>query len=216
MLETDNLCCVRGERTLFAGLRIRVEGGNCLQVAGENGAGKSSLLRILVGLLAPAAGEVRWNGEPIGRLREAYWETLAYVGHLNGIKDDLSALENLMVSAALAGTPAPASEALAALERVGLASRADLATRQLSQGQKRRVAIARLCLAPRARLWILDEPFNALDTQGIEVVAAMIAQHVERGGLVVLTSHLQVGLPAGAQWLQLGGERTAAAIRGDG
>jgi len=209
MLEATDLSCVRGERTLFAGFALRIEPGECVQVGGANGAGKTSLLRILCGLLAPAAGDVRWGGRSIRALREDYWGALAYVGHLNGIKDDLTAIENTRFAARLAG--GDPAEAGAALARLGLAGREALPARVLSQGQKRRVALSRLLLAPRARLWILDEPFTALDTAGVQTVAAMIDAHCTGGGIAVLTSHTQDGLGERVRRVTLaGGEPESA------
>jgi len=203
MLETADLCCVRGKRTLFDRLSWRAAPGTCVLVAGENGAGKTSLLRILTTQLAPDRGEVRWDGREIRALGEAFRARLAWVGHLNGIKDDLSALENLQLAAALAGQPASVVDATAALARLGLAGRARAAARQLSQGQKRRVALARLCLAAAAPLWILDEPFNALDASGVAIMLALIAEHTARGGIVVLTTHLEVTAALAPQRLDL-------------
>src|SRR5215831_13304253 len=144
MLETIDLECERGDRLLFSGLALRVAPGACLHVAGENGSGKTSLLRILCGLMMPSAGTVCWQGESIRRLREAYWEQLAYVGHLNGVKDDLTAAENVHISAAIAGWPADDAQVAAALAGFGLAGFEDRPARTLSQGQRRRVALARL------------------------------------------------------------------------
>jgi heme exporter protein A len=203
MLETLDLECQRGERLLFSALAFAVRPGHCLHVAGENGAGKTSLLRILCGLLSPTHGEVRWNGENIRRLREDYWQTLAYVGHLNGVKDDLTALENVRFAAALAGHPADDAAVRGALAEVGLAGFESSQARFLSQGQRRRIALARLFLARSARLWVLDEPFTALDVRGVAALSTLIGAQLERGGIVVLTTHQEVPLPGPVQRLEL-------------
>lgn len=195
MLEVSGLECVRGERRLFAGVGFRLDGGELLSLQGRNGSGKTSLLRMLCGLSPAADGEIRWRGEAIGRLGDDYRRELCYLGHHNAIKDELSPLENLLASAHLAGESLDAGEALDALERVGLAGREDLACRYLSQGQRRRVALARLCHERRA-LWLLDEPYVALDAAAIELVAGLIGAHLQRGGLAVLTTHQPVAVAA--------------------
>ncbi len=205
MLQAIDVQCVRGERCLFSGVELLLGPGDCLHVAGANGAGKTSLLRILAGLLAPTHGSVRWKGADIAGAREEFGADMAFVGHLNGSKDDLTALENVRFEAALRGADAGAPVALAALERLGLADYADVAVRHLSQGQKRRVALARLCGAAPAPLWILDEPFNALDTDAVDGLYALIERHLAQGGMVVLTAHQAVRLPQGARRLDLGG-----------
>jgi heme exporter protein A len=209
MLETIDLECTRGERLLFSALALRVEPGRCLHVAGENGAGKTSLLRILCGLLAPTHGEVRWNGTAIRRLREDYWQQLAYVGHLNGVKDELTALENVRFAAALAGHPAGEDGAKQALAAIGLAGFELAQARSLSQGQRRRIALARLFLARAAKLWILDEPFTALDVRGVAALAALIGEQLAGGGTVVLTTHQEVPLAGPLQRLELRAETAA-------
>jgi heme exporter protein A len=203
MLESIDLECTRGERLLFSGLAFSVEAGHCLHVAGENGAGKTSLLRILCGLLPPTQGEIRWGGEDIRRLREDYWQLIAYVGHLNGVKDELTALENVRFAAALAGQPAREEVARHALDAVGLAGFENSQARSLSQGQRRRIALARLFLAREARLWILDEPFTALDVRGVAALSTLIGEQLERGGIVVLTTHQEVPMPGRVRRLEL-------------
>jgi heme exporter protein A len=203
MLETIDLECTRGERQLFAGLALRVEAGVCLHVAGENGAGKTSLLRILCGLLSATAGNVLWEGEDIRKLREDYWHLLAYVGHLNGVKDDLTALENVRFAAALAGHPTEEAGARHALGAVGLGGFEASQARFLSQGQRRRIGLARLFLAREAKLWILDEPFTALDVRGVAALSTLIGEQLDRGSIVVLTTHQDVPLPGRVQRLDL-------------
>lgn len=197
MLEASNLECIRGERSLFAGVGFRLAAGEMLYLQGANGSGKTSLMRILCGLAHPAAGEVCWRGEPIGKLGEDYRRELCYLGHHNAIKEELTPLENLLAAAHLADETLDEGAALDALELVGLAGREELACRYLSQGQKRRVALARLVNERRA-LWILDEPYVALDTAAVALVASLIGAHLQRGGLVVLTTHQAVPVAAGA------------------
>jgi heme exporter protein A len=209
MLEAIDLECQRGERLLFAALSFRVEAGTCLHVAGENGAGKTSLLRIVCGLLAPTAGEVRWRGEPTRRLREAFCDELAYVGHLNGVKDDLTAAENVRFAAAIAGRPWSHDAVRDALRALGLAGFEDRPARTLSQGQRRRVALARLHFAAAAPLWVLDEPYTALDTRGVAALNALLGAHLARGGIVVLTTHQAVELPGRVQRLELAAREPA-------
>ena len=197
MLEASNLECIRGERSLFAGVGFRLAAGEMLYLQGANGSGKTSLMRILCGLAHPAAGEVRWRGEPIGKLGEDYRRELCYLCHHNAIKEELTPLENLLAAAHLADEELDEGAALDALELVGLAGREELACRYLSQGQKRRVALARL-VNERRVLWILDEPYVALDAAAVELVAGLIGAHLQRGGLVVLTTHQAVPVAAGA------------------
>ena len=196
MLEADNLECVRGERRLFAGLGFRLEAGELLYLQGRNGAGKTSLLRMIIGLLPPETGEIRWKGEPIRRAGESFRADLCYLGHLNAIKEELTPLENLLAAARLAGEDLSEDDALDALEQVGLAGREDLACKYLSQGQKRRVALARL-VKERRPLWVLDEPFVALDVAAVAWLAGLISAHLQRGGLAVMTTHQRVDIPAG-------------------
>ncbi len=203
MLQAIDLECQRGERLLFTGLSFDVEAGTCLHVAGPNGAGKTSLQRILCGLLAPAAGEIRFRGENIRKLREEYWQALAYVGHLNGVKDDLTVEENVFYAAGLAGRRAPRDALRLALDNVGLAGFEAQLARHLSQGQKRRVALARLFLAADAQVWVLDEPFTALDVRGVAALSALIAEHLRRDGVVVLTTHQDVPIDGRVEKLTL-------------
>jgi heme exporter protein A len=203
LLQGRSLACVRGERSLFHGLDLDLGAGECLHVTGPNGAGKTSLLRILAGLLAPTEGSVLWRGADIRRSREEYGTELAFVGHLNGIKDELTPVENLQLLAGVRGQPA--SQAQAALAAYGLESCAQLPVRHLSQGQRRRVALARLAAMPAA-LWILDEPFNALDVGSVRTLHDAMAAHRDRGGMAILTAHQDIELPAGTRCLQMTGE----------
>lgn len=204
MLTTTELSCVRGDRRLFSGLGFTLEAGGRLHVGGENGVGKTSLLRILCGLSPADAGEIRWEGETIGELGDEYRKAVLYLGHHNALKEELTALENLQTAAALAGVAVDEARGLELLGRVGLAGREELPVRFLSQGQKRRVALARLLWSP-APLWVLDEPFVALDVAAVSWLAQIIGAHVAAGGMAILTSHQDVEIPGGvARMLRIG------------
>ncbi|WP_291994374.1 cytochrome c biogenesis heme-transporting ATPase CcmA [Candidatus Accumulibacter sp. ACC003] len=196
MLEASNLECVRGERRLFADLSFRLAAGEMLYLQGSNGSGKTSLLRMLCALTPAASGDIRWRGRAIGKLGEEFRSELCYLGHLNAIKEELTPLENLLLAAQLAQESLDHDAALDALELVGLLGREDLPCRYLSQGQKRRAALARLVNERRA-LWVLDEPYVALDAAAVELVAGLIGAHLQRGGLAVLTTHQAVPVTAG-------------------
>jgi len=196
MLTATGLSCVRGERRLFAGLDLAVGPGEWLHVQGENGAGKTSLLRILSSLSPPADGEIRWRGEPIKELAEEYRREMLFLGHHGAVKEDLTPFENLMISARLDGAALDAATALTALARFGLRGREDLSVRFLSAGQKRRVLLARLAVR-QARLWILDEPFTALDVKAVDMLSGLIETHLAGGGMAILTSHQSMPLPNG-------------------
>ena len=190
-LDARGLACSRGAVTLFRDVSFRIERGEWVAVRGPNGSGKTTLLRCVAGLTRADAGEV---------LREG---GIAYSGHLAGIKDDLSAEENLRSSLALAGACADAGQARAALDEVGLLRRSALPSRRLSAGQRRRIGLARLMLDP-APIWILDEPLTALDDDGQAIFARTLARHLERGGLALVATHQDVAL-APARLLRLGG-----------
>lgn len=194
-LAADRLGCVRGERELFRDVSFAVAPGELLRVRGPNGSGKTSLLRILCGLASPESGEVRWNGRPIGASRDEFHRDLAWVGHLPGAKDELTPVENLRTAAALADQTCDADDCIAALDAFGIADLADLPLRHLSAGQRRRVALARLALADAVPLWILDEPFTALDGAAVERLAALVGAHVSAGRIAVMTTHMEVGIP---------------------
>ncbi|MBK5964522.1 heme ABC exporter ATP-binding protein CcmA [Thiocystis minor] len=196
MLEVTKLECRRGDRRLFSNLDFALGTGTLLHVRGRNGSGKTTLLRTLCGLFTPDAGDIRWQGESIRRLGEDYRRDLLYFGHLNGIKGDLTGIENLAVAATLDGDDVDRPAIWAALGRIGLAGFEDLPTRMLSQGQKKRVALARLILT-RSKLWVLDEPFTALDVDAVILLQSLISAHVEAGGLAVLTTHQEVPLTSG-------------------
>jgi len=198
MLKATDLACVRGDRHLFANVGFSLEPGGRLHVTGENGSGKTSLLRILCGLSPPEAGEIHWQGTPIRSLGDEYRKAVLYLGHHNAIKEELTALENLRTTAALAGIAVTEEEGIGVLERVGLAGREHLPVRVLSQGQKRRVALSRLLWTP-APLWILDEPFVALDVAAVAGLAEIVGEHLDRGGMAILTSHQEVNIASGVE-----------------
>ena len=162
ILEVCGLTCERGERTLFRNLSFAVKPGTLVRIAGSNGAGKTTLLRLMTGLMRPVEGEVRWRGVPVEKAAQDFWRELCYIGHRNGVKDDLSVLENVMINANVAAVPVTENAALDALDAVGLADFVDVPAGQLSQGQRRRVALARLWLSRSVTLWVLDEPFLSL------------------------------------------------------
>lgn len=187
-LSAHDLECARGDRTLFTGLGFELAAGELLLVQGGNGQGKTSLLRLLTGLSGPVAGEVRWRGQAIQAAREAYHRDMIYLGHANGIKEDLTPLENLRFQAGLSGRDFDAALAEQTLRKLGLARCLDLPTRVLSFGQRRRVALAGL-LTAGALLWILDEPLTGLDVHGVALVESLLREHLNRGGMVVMTTH---------------------------
>ena len=188
--EAVDLECVRDDRTLFSGLCFSVTGGQALVLEGQNGSGKTSLLRILCGIRLPDAGSVIWSGKDIFELGPEFHEHIAYLGHKDGNKLDLSPQENLRMARGLgkARENLPLEEAL---DRVGLYGFEDVPTRNLSAGQQRRLAIARL-LITEARLWILDEPFTSLDRQGIEIVEGLFDRHLAGGGMAAMTTHHRI------------------------
>lgn len=194
LIEARELCCVRGERELFSGLSLIVSAGECLHVRGENGVGKTSLLRLLTGLSRPESGEIFWNGQLITLEPSTYHRDLLFLGHRDALKEDLTALENIELYAALDDVALAHDKALAALWRFGLRGRENLPVHCLSAGQKRRVLMARM-LTRQARLWILDEPFNALDVHAVQELEHLIAEHLQQAGLVILTSHQAVNIP---------------------
>ena len=192
MLEASDLECERGGRRLFRALTFSVNSGEIVRVAGANGSGKTSLLRILCGLLTPSAGEVRWNGARIQSLKEEYARHLLYLGHAPAVKDELTGAENLRVACVLAGLSTTAEQRRDALARFGVPG--DKPVRQLSQGQRRRAALARLSVSWQAPLWLLDEPFTALDAAAAELTRTLLGEHAQRGGSVVYSTHQDAGL----------------------
>ena len=192
-LAARSLACRRGRRLLFRGLGLRLEGGSITWLRGANGSGKTSLMRILAGLSMPAEGAVTWNGQCLQQAGPAS-AGIVYIGHANALKDDLTLTEAVAFMARLHGIGAAAPRARDALDRLGLASRRDALVRTLSQGQRRRGALARLTLDAEPRVWILDEPFDALDHDSVTLLSGLIDAHAARGGTVLLTSHQPVPL----------------------
>ena len=192
MLEVTDLACLRGDRMLFAEVSLTVASGELVRIAGPNGVGKTSLLRLLCGLAVPEHGVVRWKGERIERSRDAFHREVLYLGHAAALNDLLTPHENLRFAAATHGHPTEAARCDAALARIGLEAQRDLPAKVLSQGQRRRVGLARLYLSEDVPLWILDEPFTALDVDAVKDLAAWLDAHCARGGAVVMTTHQDV------------------------
>jgi heme exporter protein A len=202
LLQVVDVSCERGGRQLFKPVSFALSAGTALHLEGDNGAGKTTLLRSLSGLSALSQGEVLWRGVPSHAAASGFKRELLYLGHALGLKDELTALENVQLNAALAGQTINREKALQALATQGLKSRAHLPLRVLSQGQKRRVALARLQVA-QAKLWLLDEPFVALDTDAVKALQLLLQQHVAQGGALVFTSHQAVDLGAVVQTARL-------------
>jgi heme exporter protein A len=202
LLEGAGLRCIRGDTLVFDGLDFSVNSGQCLHVRGANGSGKTSLLRILAGLASPAQGVLLWNARPLRGHESVYRRQLVYHGHQPALKDDLSAAENLTIAAHLAGFCAKPPQIAHALESFGLKTKAQFPVRYLSAGQKRRVSLARLALGHDSTVWVLDEPFNALDQGAIHQLHQLINGHLSRGGLAILTSHQDIAVDS-AQVLSL-------------
>jgi len=188
MLEIRNLACTRGDHLLFSDLNFTLSAGEILQVQGVNGSGKTTLLRTLCGLVVPTAGQIDWHGKKIRDLGEEYYAEMIYLGHLNAIKDELNALENLQINAGLAGCEVNDGQIRAALHRMGLRGRETLPVKALSQGQSRRVALARLLIG-HFPLWILDEPLTALDIGAVGLIQDLIGEHLANNGMVIYTTH---------------------------
>jgi len=210
MLRVSNLSCSRGNKPLFADVSFELNAGQALHLEGDNGVGKTSLLRIVCGLSPADAGEVCWHDKTIQKNAAAFRSSLFHLGHGLSLKEELTALENLMSDAAVSGRTLSEAQAMVALVRMGLRGREHLPLRVMSQGQKRRTALARL-LASQAPLWVLDEPFVALDVKAVDGLRGLLAEHVANGGMVLFTSHQPVvlipsnGLPMDVQTYQLKG-----------
>ncbi len=190
MIEAQNIAIARGTQKLFQNLNFKVQAGEILHIEGENGAGKSTLLRVLLGLCPPDSGQILWHNTPLKRAQN-FKENLCYIAHSNAIKEELTPLENLTMNARIAGINLPLKEAVEALDAVQLKNRAYLPAKFLSQGQKRRVALARLFFDSRP-LWVLDEPFVALDSKALEWLVGKINQHLEKNGALIFTSHQRI------------------------
>jgi heme exporter protein A len=198
-LDLRNVACERGGRRLFSGLTQSIHAGQLLRVQGDNGTGKTSLLRMICGLMEPIEGQLLWRGQKTSALREELGRELIYLGHAAALKDELSPLENLLTACLLAGQPATEHEANRALAAAGLRGHERTPSRKLSQGQRKRSALARLLLAQTSSstqmpLWVLDEPFNSLDATATAWLVGLIKTQLQQGGIVVLTSHQTVAL----------------------
>ena len=193
MFSVSNLSCSRGDKRLFSGVSFALQPGEWLHLEGDNGVGKTSLLRLACGLSALEQGEIQWQGQPVSSTIDEFRANLAYLGHQLALKEDLTPLENLRADTAIAGRTLSLADAKAALAQLGLKGREHLPVRVLSQGQKRRTALARL-LVSSAPLWILDEPFVALDAAAQKVLSEVINGHLNRQGMVLFTSHQMVTL----------------------
>ena len=201
-LQVMNASCERGGRPLFAPVSFSLTPGQALHLQGDNGAGKTSLLRALCGLSPLSQGQLSWCGQPLPQSRSFFLQQVFYLGHALGLKDELSALENLQAAAAIAGQPLNTSAAATALKTQGLSTRMQLPLRVLSQGQKRRVALARLQVST-ARLWLLDEPMVALDSAAQQALTALLQSHISQGGMLLFTSHQPLALSDRVQTLRL-------------
>lgn len=190
-LSVDSLSCIRDDRVLFESLDFSIQNGQVLLIEGHNGSGKTSLLRILCGFHRAEQGTVLWCDKPVTRYSDEYYQNIAYVSHKNGLKDDLTVEENLVFNCNLMGVSQDSIEQV--LLKTGLMEQVDLLARQLSAGQKRRLALARLLVTP-CPLWILDEPFTSLDKDSIAVFESILQQHVKDDGLLILTAHHDVDL----------------------
>lgn len=184
---------MRGDRRLFSGLNFSLSPGTFLQLTGPNGSGKTSLLRIVCGLLAPAEGEVRWHGANIRSLGEDYFTFTSYLGHRHGIKDELTGIENLRISNALNGIEISEPRARSVLATMGLGGRESLPVRLLSEGQRRRVALARLIVCGTT-LWLLDEVLTSLDKTAIALIRSLIEEHLANGGIAIVATHQEFEL----------------------
>ena len=207
MLLARDLRLERGSRAIISNLSFSVESGQALVLRGSNGSGKTSLLRILAGLTLPDTGYVAWRGETMKALSATWRNATLYLGHTNALKEDFSATENLRDALLIDGLNVAQPAQLSALEKVGLLDRRNVLARRLSQGQKRRVGLARLVLAlshrPYKALWLLDEPTNALDDAGVSLFIGLISAHLDRGGVACIATHLTLNLASPVKELNL-------------
>ncbi|MDA8390383.1 MAG: cytochrome c biogenesis heme-transporting ATPase CcmA [Gammaproteobacteria bacterium] len=195
MFSVRALSCARGDRVLFGGVSFELHAGEALHIRGPNGHGKTTLLRALCGLGRPLRGDIRWRGERVRDLGDEFYAVLAYLGHLNGLRDELTAAENVWTYARIhGGADCDGKTVRAALARVGLAAAAGRPARHMSQGQKRRLALACLLVVDRP-LWLLDEPFTALDVASVGALVSLIEEHLHGGGVALIVSHQAFDLP---------------------
>lgn len=196
-LHLKSISCTRGYRDLFTNLEFELCPGQVLRVEGKNGSGKTSLLRIMAGLAQPLEGEVLWQGRKIHHAESDYFQNLLFLGHRAAIKFELTPIENLCMAKSLHGSKTE-NGIEEALYQVGLYGFEDIPCAQLSAGQKRRVALAQLFLS-RAKCWILDEPYTSLDVNAVSMLEGLFAKHLINGGILVITSHQPITIPAGEQ-----------------
>lgn len=206
-LRGSGLRLERGSRTVIDNISFSIASGHALILRGTNGSGKTSLLRMLAGLTLPDAGAVWWNGEPLKALSTTWRNVALYLGHNNALKDDFTAHENLVDALSIDGISIAPSTQLEALEKVGLIERRHVLARRLSQGQKRRIGLARLWLAlshaHHKPLWLLDEPTNALDSDGVLLFTDLIGGHLGRGGIACIATHLALDIASRATEMNL-------------
>lgn len=203
LLRVESLTGIRGTEKLFQGICFDLRPGQVVWLRGANGSGKTTLLRMLTGISVPEVGDILWNGEALAE-SAAFRRQLVYLGHSNGLKDDLTALEALHFLTKVHGRSADALALNEALQKMGVFHRRHLPVRMLSQGQKKRVALARLVLETQPGVWVLDEPFDSLDDSGVAVVTQLLKVHLGRGGRVILTSHIPLQIEGvDVQTLQL-------------
>ncbi|MCE8003929.1 cytochrome c biogenesis heme-transporting ATPase CcmA [Billgrantia ethanolica] len=203
-LQAQSLACERDDRWLFRDLDLDIRAGEIVRVEGPNGSGKTTLLKILSGQLADYEGELFWSERPMRETRESFLANLLYLGHAPGVKAALTPLENLAWYQALSGEAPSETARFRALEEVGLVGFEDVPAGQLSAGQQRRVALARLTLTPRA-LWVLDEPFTAIDRDGVAALERRLVEHARSGGCVLVTTHHELTPCAELRRIRLGG-----------
>ena len=202
MLEVNNLSCKRGHRILWQDISFHLQAGQCLRINGANGAGKSTLLRVIAGLTSAQSGEVRWQGQILSYDREAFHMQIRYLGHTVALKDDLNALENLLFLSQLVGQKVSQQDVLEALAYWNMEKLAYLPVGSMSQGQRQRVALSRLSIGQAAAMWILDEPWNSLDTVGVSQLNERLDQYILAGGIAIITSHQEVNLQGSSKFLQ--------------
>ncbi|MEO8402050.1 MAG: cytochrome c biogenesis heme-transporting ATPase CcmA [Gammaproteobacteria bacterium] len=201
-LILDHISFERDNHLLFSNIHCVLQAGDIVQIRGANGCGKSTLLRIVAGFIEPSSGALWWQNKLISQQKDQYWQQLCFVGHQNGIKPYLTVRENLLLNSALLHQPLPKHKLDSVLDRVGLLPLKKMQTQQLSAGQARRLALARLLISP-ARLWILDEPTTALDALGQALLVDLLNQHVANGGMIIVATHHDLPLETTINTIQL-------------